>query len=474
MLNQEFSNLQILIVEDDELQQLTLNQQLKKSGITTLAASREQAFEAMKKNPSFDLVFLDLDLLDGDLQGLTLIEPALALGAYVVILSGREDDEHIIEAYEKGCHDYLTKPFNKKAIELVLKKYSSLKSKGSLRDFLARDYITRDQKLIQSLDIINEIVISEEPVMLTGPTGTGKSYLAKLIHGLLGKKDENFIELNCSEIPENLLESELFGYEKGAFSGAEGSKKGKLLLADGGTLFLDEVATMPESLQKKLLKAIEEKRFYPLGSEKPVQSNFRLISATCEDLKQLVKDGNFREDLFFRIDGFNINIPALKDRREDVDFLLKHFVRNAHRKIVFANSAKEVLRNYIWPGNVRELKKLVERLSLKSKGVIEDIDLPNHVLLNNHPCGESPVKTQKDQDTSSINGEAANEMALSESQLAFVEKNGLRAFLQQIENKMVKHFYVRNNEKVRQTLGQLKISNSSFYKILGRVKGEMV
>jgi DNA-binding NtrC family response regulator len=462
-------NLEIMVVEDDELQRLALTQNLKDLGSICEAESKKEALKILDDRMKLDLVFLDLDLLDGDLLGLELIKPALATGAYVVVLSGRQEDEFIITAYENGCHDYLSKPFNKKSLELVLNKYSMVKSKGELRDFLARDYITRDPKLIKSLEIINEIKLSQEPVLLSGPTGTGKSYLAKLIHQILFKTEENFMEINCSEIPENLLESELFGYEKGAFSGAESSKKGKLLLADGGTLFLDEVATMPELLQQKLLKAIEEKKFFPLGSEKPVSSNFRLISATCEDLGQLVRDKKFREDLYFRIEGFKIHLKPLAERSSDIELLLKHFSKQTQRRIVFTSEAKESLNKYFWPGNIRELQKLVNKLSIKSKGIIEESDLPENIRLNSHPCYIENKNSTAETPTE-MNGDV---FGLSENQLAFVEKNGLRTFLQNIENKTVNHFYRRNNEKVRQTLGQLKISNSSFYKILNRIKAQL-
>jgi len=460
----------MMVVEDDDLQRLALTQNLQNLGNFYEATSKKEALQHIKDHKQFDLVFLDLDLIDGDLLGLELIRPALETGAYVVVLSGRQEDESIMTAYKNGCHDYLCKPFNKKSLELVLTKFTMAQSKGELRDFLARDYITRDPELMKSLEIINDIKLSNEPVLLSGPTGTGKSYLAKLIHQILFKTEERFMELNCSEIPENLLESELFGYEKGAFSGAETSKKGKLLLADGGSLFLDEVATMSELLQQKLLKAIEEKRFFPLGSEKPVSSNFRLISATCEDLGQLVREKKFREDLYFRIEGFKIHLKPLSKRSSDVELLLKHFSKQTQRRIVFTPEAKESLKKYYWPGNIRELQKLVNKLSIKSQGIINENDLPENVRLNNHPCLGEPAPTSESQATSAPEGEV---FGLSENQLAFVEKNGLRTFLQNIENKTVNHFYRRNNEKVRQTLGQLKISNSSFYKILNRIKAQL-
>jgi DNA-binding NtrC family response regulator len=461
-------NLKIMVVEDDDLQRLSLIQNIKYLGPICEAVSKKEAMDIFSTQNKFDLIFLDLDLLDGDLLGLQLIKPALKTGAYVIVLSGRQEDEYILQAYELGCHDYLAKPFNKSGLEIVVNKYAMLEDKGQLRDFLARDYITRDAELIKSLETINEIKLSKEPVLLSGATGTGKSYLAKLIHQILFQTEEKFMEINCSEVPENLLESELFGYEKGAFSGAEKSKKGKLSLADGGTLFLDEVATMSPLLQQKLLKALEDKKFFPLGAEKPVTSNFRLISASCEDLGQLVREKKFREDLYFRIEGHKIHLKPLSQRKADIELLIKHFSKQSLRRIVFTAESRESLKKYFWPGNIRELQKLMNKLSIKSKGIIEETDLPEHIRLNSHPChGEVPTSSSD----SAVEGDV---FGLSENQLAFVEKNGLRTFLQNIENKTVNHFYRRNNEKVRQTLGQLKISNSSFYKIINRIKAEMI
>ena len=472
-----------LIVEDDELQRITLGQNLKVYGSVAFADSKSKAIGLLSETQKFDLVFLDLDLSDGDLLGLELIQPALECGAYVVVLSGHQGDEQVLTAYEMGCQDYLAKPFNKKSLELVLKKYLMVKASEKFSDVLARDFITRDKSLIHSLDVINEVVLSKEPVLITGATGTGKSFLASLIHKLIYKSKNGFIELNCSETPENLLEAELFGFEKGAFSGADSSKKGKFFLANGGTLFLDEVATMSDMLQMKLLKAIEEKKFYPLGSEKPVYSEFRLVSATCENLNQLVLEKKFREDLYFRLEGFNIHISPLAERKCDVNFLVKHFLKRADRRVVFTSDALKSLENYNWPGNARELQKLINRLSLNVNGVVKKEDLPNYILKNSHPCGAElggigedtsgdEVVNLSDQDINDSE-KSFYESLFSSNNVKYIEKYGLRSFIQQIEDKVVYHFYAKNNERVRKTLGQLKISNSSFYKVIKRIENNV-
>lgn len=457
--------LNFLIIEDEKLTRLTLSNLLKDYGLVTEAFDSKKAIELIQEN-QFDMAFIDLDLEDGDLKGLEIISPAFKKGIYPVVLSGREEDSCIEEAYLKGCQDYLVKPFNKASLDMVLKKFSLIDGKGALRKVLATNYITQDESLVKELEIINEIVLNDKPVLIFGQTGTGKSHIAKTIHELIHGNDEKFIALNCSEIPENLLESELFGYEKGAFSGAEKSKKGKLELADGGTLFLDEIATMPVLLQKKLLKAIEEKTFYPLGSEKSVKSNFRLISATCEDLKSLVAKGDFREDLYFRIEGYNINLKSLSERSGDVPLLVKHFMKKSIRRVVIPAEVMKALEGYRWPGNIRELRKCVEMLQSKSAGIIMMTDLPSNIVANSHPCTDKPASTP----IANVEGSAVGFM--SPEQINFISEHGLKAFIEKVEDEMVGYFYKQNSEKVRQTLQQLKISNSSFYRIMDRLKAE--
>jgi len=271
--------------------------------------------------------------------------------------------------------------------------------------------------------------------------------LAKLIHELSGDHLP-FVEINCSEFSESLLESELFGHEKGAFTGALRNKKGLLELANGGILFLDEVATMSSGLQKKLLKAIEEKEFYSVGSERKIKSNFRLISATCENLAEKITNGDFRQDMYFRIKGFQINLLPLRERQSDIEPLLKHFIKTADRKIVFTEEALNLLTNYNWPGNIRELQKLVTILSLNNKGIIEAKDLNSMLIF------EATV-------------DQAHKINLEE-----IKKWGLNSFIEKMEMEIFEIVSKENNEKVRKTLSDLKISNNAYYRILNNVKNK--
>lgn len=451
--------LNFLVLEDDDLARLNLVTLLKDHGLVREATNSKDAINLLNSE-KFDIAWIDLDL-EEDLIGLSVIPIATRNRAYSVVLSGREEDEYIEEAYEKGCEDYLSKPFDKESLNLVLRKYKLLKNENKLRNFFSKKYVTQNEEFISELQILKEVVASDRPVFIKGPTGTGKTLISKLIHELLFDNMDKFIHLNCSEIPENLLESELFGYKKGAFSGADKDKKGKLELADGGSLFLDEIATMPMLLQKKLLKAIDEKTFYPLGSEKEVKSNFRLMSATCENLEGMVKDGLFREDLYYRIEGFNITLPALNERRGDLPLLLKHFLGKGKRRVVLSKDVKEVLENYEWPGNIRELRKVIEVLQAKSHGVINLSDLPGHI--------HSIDKTEQSHITQV---QIKREGVLTQEQLEFIRHNGLKVFIDKVEEDSVRTLFKENDDKVRQTLGILKVSNSSFYRIMDRIKGK--
>lgn len=434
----------ILIVEDDLLSRMSLKARLDQEGYVLEAASRTVALSLVQSH-NFDIAFVDLDL-ETALAGLDIISALAEKNTYTVVLSGREDDSIIEEAYLKGCKDYLSKPFKKASIELVFKKFSSSKNKNATLEKLKEIFLTSDNSLIKELEIIDQALLGHRPILITGESGTGKTFLAKFIHQLAGAHIP-FIHLNCAELSESLLESELFGYEKGAFTGANKTKKGMLELANGGILFLDEIATMSLSMQKKLLKAIEEKSFYPLGSEKLVHSEFRLISATCEDLNNKIEKGEMRSDFFFRIEGFNVTLKPLRERRDDLSGLITHFIKKGERRIVFDSGAKKFLNEYSWPGNVRELERTIEVLQTKDRGVVTTADL---LSLLNKTTISSP---------SSINIEE-------------VKKIGLKNYIENLEGEILKLVLKENEDKVRKTLADLKLSNNSYYRILENVKAK--
>ncbi len=234
------------------------------------------------------------------------------------------------------------------------------------------------------IEVVKKVAETDSTVLITGESGTGKSLIAKAIHFLSNRKNSPFVTINCAAIPETLLEAELFGYEKGAFTGAHSSKKGKFELADGGTIFLDEIGDMPLALQAKILRVLQDREIEPLGSEKVVKVDVRIIAATNRDLYELVKEGKFREDLFYRLSVIPIHVPPLRERRDDIPLLVEHFLRVYNGKygknLRVSPDAMEVFIEYDWPGNIRELENTIERLVVMNDRVVKATDLPPHIL----------------------------------------------------------------------------------------------
>ncbi|MFI5391861.1 MAG: sigma-54-dependent transcriptional regulator, partial [Bacteriovoracales bacterium] len=282
-----------------------------------------------------------------------------------VVFSDRKDREFILSCYNLGCDHFISPPISMDLFEIIF-------GRNKLRNFLAKKLKTNDLDFWSQIDSLENMGLGIRPLLILGPTGVGKTKIAKLIHEFLFGTKNSFVEVNCSEISETLIESELFGYKKGAFTGAISDKKGLISQANGGTLFLDEIATMPLRIQKKVLKALDEKSFLPVGAQHRETSEFYLISATCEDLEGLKDLGKFRKDLFYRIEGFTLNVKSLSERRGDISILIDHFLSEFPRKIIFSDKAMEQLLSYEWPGNVRELLNFVECLRMVKGGIITE------------------------------------------------------------------------------------------------------
>ncbi len=382
----------ILIVDDEEFIQLNLRNILSGEGVNIKVENSGSG--ALKRIDDFriDLTFLDLNL--PDIHGLEVLKKIKFAqpDALVIIMTGFASVESAVDAIKLGAYDYIKKPFKADAIKLITKLgFDALKLKRKVKELESEKFRGKDvDSILGSSPAIKKVKhqIKEfakyetETVLITGESGVGKELAATAIHYLSPRADEEFIEINCASIPDSLLESELFGYEKGAFTDAHKSKEGLFEKADGGTLFLDEIGEMSLALQAKLLRSLENKRFRRLGSTKDIEVNVRVIAATNRDLHEAIETGEFRSDLFYRLDVLRISMPALKDRKEDIlllsSFFLHHFNDKFGKHISdFSDDAKAMMLNYSWPGNIRELRNFIERICILNNGeLIDSADLP--------------------------------------------------------------------------------------------------
>lgn len=432
------SKLSILIIEDDKYSRLNLREILNAYGFIDEAADLETAFIKLR-NHFYDIVLTDIELGNG--SGIEVIPTIKAQGSHCIVVSSFENEAIIEKAYTLGAAHYLSKFKLRDQLPVYINKFLQLKN-SRFEKFLNEEFITQDPETIEELRHLCEMNLKNQNLFISGPTGTGKSLLGKLIHEI-NHPNAPLVHLNCSEVAENLLESELFGHEKGAFTGADHKKEGKLKLASGGTLFLDEVATMPLSMQQKLLKALDEKTFYPVGSSIAVKSEFTLISATCENMKEKVARKEFREDLYFRLSGFHFNLKSLFERPLDIELLIKFFQKRSSRRFVIKMEAMEILKKHGWPGNVRELSKICERFSQNLSGIVDS---------------ELVKKT--------LSPESASHLPMIEEWEDYVKSHGLKPLISNLEKRAVEESLKRNNGKITACIKELKISSSAFYRIL--------
>lgn len=381
----------ILIIEDDPGMRLGMSHYLSTAGYNVSEAfSGEEAIERLNKE-RFDVVITDLRLPGQD--GLSILRHVKSISSDtgVIIITAFAEVKTAVQAIKEGAFDYLSKPFSNEELLIVIEKFLKFRQLETEVVRLRRTVEERNvlNRLIglspgmrDVIDRIEAIAKTDVPVLIQGETGTGKELVANEIHNRSLRKDGPFIKINCAAIPESLFESELFGHEKGAFTGATESKKGRFELANGGTIFFDEIGDMPLSLQAKLLRVLEDQTITRLGGRQSIKVDVRCIYATSKNLKQLVGEDKFREDLYYRINVVPINIPPLRERREDIPSLIEHFLQHFKEKysrsdITISSSAYETLLSYNYPGNVRELKHAIERAVLLSKnGIIHVENLP--------------------------------------------------------------------------------------------------
>jgi two-component system, NtrC family, response regulator AtoC len=368
----------ILIVEDDLNLQLVLKTMLKKEGYDVITAAG--GLDALRILKEEKIAAVVTDLRMPGLDGMGLLDKIMVEDSSlpVIMMTAYGTVANAVDALKKGAFDYITKPFEQDELKTVILKAVKTRQLGDNDLLAAADeadpyrIVGESSQMAEIHEIIRKVSPAMTTVLITGETGTGKELIARAIHRQSARKDQPFIKINCAAIAENLVESELFGYEKGAFTGAVATKPGKFELAHRGTLFLDEVGEIPREMQAKLLQAIQDQSFERVGGLKTVSVDVRLITATNRNLVQVVREGKFREDLFYRLNVFPIHITALRERPEDILSLADHFLGKFNRKLGrkiegFAPEVRDCLLSYPWPGNIRELEHLIERMVLMAE-----------------------------------------------------------------------------------------------------------
>ncbi len=378
----ESLNAKILVVDDEIIVRESMRNWLGEEGYYVDVA--ENADECFKKlgEQEYDIVFLDIKMPEVDgIEVLKKVKDVYPI-VDVVMITAYASIDSAVQAMKLGAYDYLTKPFDPEHLSMLVKKIISKrrlenenrKLKETIETTLKHVNLVGESDAIKKIiKQIGEVAATDASVLITGESGTGKEVVARAIHFASPRRFEPLVTVSCGALPEGLVESELFGYERGAFTGAFYKKKGKFEAANGGTLFLDEIGELNQKMQVDLLRVLQEKEIMRIGSNKVIKVDFRVISATNRDLKKMVEEGSFREDLYYRLNVFNIHIPPLRERVEDIPLLVEHFVNQFRRRMGkdvegVTPQALNKLIKYPWPGNVRELENAIERAFVISKG----------------------------------------------------------------------------------------------------------
>ncbi len=391
----DLEDARILLVDDEVAHLETLQRLFRKEGHEVVAASGgQEALDSMREE-KFHLIITDLMMPDIDGMDVLKLARTLQPEAEVILMTAFGTVERAVEGMKEGAYDFVPKPIKRTTILQAAKKalqhqalvVENRQLKARLADLEEERTIVGQSPLTrEAVDRVRQVAPSDATVLITGESGTGKELFAEMIHRLSHRSDGPFIAVNCAALPESILESELFGYEEGAFTGASEQKIGRFEAADGGTLFLDEIGEMSPQVQVKLLRVLQEGSFERLGANTPTEVDVRVVAATNRDLEEAMDAGEFREDLYYRLNVIDIKIPPLRHRMEDVPLLAEHFLqiycdKNDRQISGFSQSALENLSSYDWPGNVRELENAVERaVVLDTDGLIDEDDLPDQVV----------------------------------------------------------------------------------------------
>ena len=395
----------ILIADDEKNMIWAMKKALKDEGYRIITAADGVEAVAMVQEEEPDIVLLDLRMPQKDgmeaLAEIKTMNPKLP----VIMLTAHGTMESAIEAMKLGAIDYVSKPFDLEELKIVIQKALNIGSMQEQIAFLTEELnkstgkviIGESEKIKNVLHIVSRVANSSATVLITGESGTGKELIANAIHFNSHRKGNAYIKLNCGALPESLLESELFGHEKGAFTGAIARKPGRFELADGGTLFLDEVGELTPSIQVKLLRVLQEKEFERVGGTETLKVDVRIVAATNRNLGEMVDKGTFREDLFYRLNVIPIELPSLRERKEDIGRLIEYFtekycVDTGRSRLVFDKEAMDALIHYQWKGNIRELENVIERIVILNHG--ENVGkeaLPKEILFHNNESVSFPL-----------------------------------------------------------------------------------
>ncbi len=376
---------EILVVDDEEIARESMAAWMREDGyaVDAVASGREAIEKARTKE--YAIYFIDLKM-PGGLDGIeTMMEiRKMQPDASVIIITAYATVDTAITAMKEGAQEYVVKPCNPAEISLVVGRIIKVKNlqreniilrKKLSRQYSFHDIISKNARMNEIFDLIREIASLKSTVLIQGESGTGKELVARAIHFSGDRAEKPFISVSCAALAETLLESELFGYEKGAFTGAVAQKKGKFEIAEGGTIFLDEIGDISPKLQIDLLRVLQERKFYRVGGSEEIQVDVRVIAATNRNIQLDAQEGRFREDLFYRLNVINIQIPPLRDRREDIPLLARHFIDRLSPELKknvadISEDALKVLMGHAWPGNTRELENAIERAMVSSRGAV--------------------------------------------------------------------------------------------------------
>lgn len=455
----------ILIADDDDGMRMFLSEAMERMGYYVDSAKDGEEALLKLRHDSFDLLILDIKM--PKVNGIQVLNEIKTISpmTIVVIITAFGSQETALKAIEEGAYDYLTKPLELDEIRIIVKraleKVSFQKQLNELKAKLYSEFhfdkiIGNTPQMKDIFTLIQKVVSNDVNVLIYGESGTGKELVAEAIHYHSARKNNSFVKINCVAIPETLLESELFGYEKGAFTGAQGRKIGKFEMADKGTLFLDEIGDMPLNLQAKLLRVLQEREIERVGGTNTIKVDIRLISATNKDLLKLVNEKTFREDLYFRLNVVPIYLPPLRERKEDIPLLLEHFINYYVKKFNknikgISDELMETLIQYSWPGNIRELENIVQRTIILAKS--------DYLTIEDLPIGLSIKKKEVSEDRSEYIED--KEKLFNDFSIPIADK--IEKIIDKIEPEMIKAALNAVNNKRQEAADLLGMSRKSLH-----------